>query len=405
MCIKEFSANINIFAQRSVGATWHTITLVAVSVDFHDTILTKIAKTNIVCSVSCWTRNVDVVSLLECIILHKHFSTVKGTIEVELAVHDLKVAAKNQFIAQVHTTIYTVPLLHAFYRLEVPCQVAWIDLFRKIRVLAQTSCPWHLSALICLYNLRCYSWTTPWEVVAISNLYFVALLGLLCGNKHNTEGCFYTIDWWGSSIFQYRNALNVLRVDVLQAVTLHVINKDKRVGWAIYWTDDTTDFYRWVNTKLTSGCSNSKSWGRALQTTCDIGDWACFKLLCNIHSAHGTCKVDSFLGAITHNHHFVKHHLVLIKHNVTGAWTGDFHFLWSISHVTVSEFCGSLQWDAVVAIDVGNSALITSSDWCTWQRISVLVGDSASDNYFAARLWHGGNTCTTISLGRCNCLV
>ena len=128
-------------------------------------------------------------------------------------------------------------------------------------------------------------------------------LTTFCRDQDNTIRSLRTVNSGGRSVFQYRNTLNIIRIDIIHRATLDTIDQDIWAGRV--QSTDTTDTDRTTilsRTALTRG--NGYTRHHTLKTGRHVGDRTACQLLA-IQLGYRSRQVRLLLRTITDNDHLI----------------------------------------------------------------------------------------------------
>ena len=217
----------------------------------------------------------------------------------------------------------------------------------------------------------------PREVVLVRDTDVVLYVSGLGSDKHHTEGCAGTVDRCRCSILEYRDALDVVGVEVRQVVGGHTVNDVERSGNpAVREGTDTTNHERSLGVDTAVVVQDGKTGNGSLQSLADVGLALRLKSLAHVDVADGAGEVGFSLLSVTHDHDFVEECFILGQTHVEARTRVQSHSL--VTHIRDLDFAVATGAERETSVDIGGSA--TS---CTE------LGNCGADNGLTILIGHG----------------
>ena len=222
---------------------------------------------------------------------------------------------------------------------------------------------------------------THLDAAIIGNLCLMVTRTLLRGNDDHAISGTHTPYTGCGCVFQYRDALYILRVDIIGAI-LHgeSINNDERLGLSI---DGSLTTYHHIAVTV-----NCQTGNHALEVVHHIARHHGLQLL-GFHHLKRTGGTAFLYLLVTSHQHFVQHHIRL-QYNLArevGRAAGHRHIYRLHTHIRVfqrSLLHRNLKGVVAVGIGHGAHACLADADRHTHQHLAALVAHIAFDGALAA---------------------
>ena len=212
-----------------------------------------------------------------------------------------------------------------FEFLQIVVRETRIQTFSYQRLVKQTSIVVWAKAVNCFSRSLDTYITVVWDTS-------LSCLTTFCCNQDDTVRCFRTIDGSWSSVFQYRDALNIVRVNRVHCSCFDTVHQDIRVS-SIQCTDTTHADCRTILTRTALSWSHLHTRHHTLQTRRNVLDRTAFQSLA-IYWRYRTGEVHLLLCTVTYNYDFVQSFSILFHCNtIIGYSRMDFYSLWNITDI------------------------------------------------------------------------
>ena len=298
----------------NVGSNVHgyIVTTELIRIESHDTFFLVVTQRHVVRSLSAGTlyRNVVVLSRLPVAVHNAYYVPVSIIETLTCFIVQVKVIARNHFTITGLTTVTFQPVFCLANEIIIHIHTEQF-IFQTGTFIGCTKG----TSLCChVWIVRQNGRSCPREVVGIVDLYSVHLLGALCSNQYHTKCSTCTINRSRSSILQYGDVFNIVRVDKRKVVDNHTIQYDKRSTLrTVTQCTGTTDSHNRSFTQLTTGIQYGQTRNNTLQSLTDITLRTAFHSLCHIHSCNGTSQVGLLLSTVTYYYHFFQQFRIFYK--------------------------------------------------------------------------------------------
>ena len=196
----------------------------------------------------------------------------------------------------------------------------------------------------------------PSKVIAVIDGHLIGRLGALGLNQDDTEGSTRTIDGGRGSILQYRDALDVLRIQERDIIVRNSIDHNQGVAhFTVAQGSDTTDAHRSSFVDVTRGGGDSQTRNSSLQRLGHILLRTTFHGLAQINRGYSTGQVRLLLRTITYNHHFVEQFGIFFQYHAERL--GSLYLLCLIAHERDFQ-CGTrLNGQSKLAVNIGHDTV------------------------------------------------
>ena len=244
------------------------------------------------------------------------------SLETRFSVHQVMPVCVS-IIVRIRTVAVLFNLFCSIKRLLAYINICLVSQFS---IFSRSCIFWQLSQSLPTYQTR---------VVHLA----LTRLTTLGSNQDDTVRSLRTIDSSRSSILQYRDRFDIVRIDVVHG-RFNTIHNHHRIGnvesTCTTYTDSTV-----VGTWLTTTLSNSHTRKQTLQTGRNRSNRTAFDQLV-VHISYRTGQVSLLLSTVTYNNHFFQVHVVFLQDYVQSL-TVVLHFLSNVTYVRNLQDCTFLN--------------------------------------------------------------